>query len=205
MDTSIDFSQLSGWEDSDRQSIGAIEEDALIRAAASGCEDSFRQLVEWHQETIYRFCFQWLHNAEDAREACQDTFVRAHQALDRYQRKGRLTTWLYQIALNRCRDHQKSRFARQRRDTAPFPEASGEIACYRASPDEQAARSGDLEKLRQGINQLPPRLRAALILTAVEGLSQEECALVLKCSVRAVEGRVYRARRDLLAWWNRAV
>lgn len=48
---------------------------------------------------------------------------------------------------------------------------------------------------------LPEKLRAALMLTTMEGLSHEECALVLGCSVRGVEGRVYRARQMLLEWW----
>jgi RNA polymerase sigma-70 factor (ECF subfamily) len=59
-----------------------------------------------------------------------------------------------------------------------------------------------MEKLDRGLAMLPEKLRAALILVAMEGLNQKECAEVLGCSVRGVEGRVHRARQMLVEWWN---
>jgi len=211
MDTSIEFPFLDG--DGESQDVARKRreswpqpdpavEDGLIQAAVAGCEDSFRQLVGWHQEAVYHFCYQWLQNPEDAREACQDTFVRVYAALGRYRRRGRFSTWLYRIALNRCRDLQKSKAARQKRATSSLGDRGGDLACQRPAPDEAVAQAGDLEKLRRGVALLPDRLRAALILSALEGLSHEECAAVLKCSVRAVEGRIYRARRELMTWWD---
>jgi RNA polymerase sigma-70 factor (ECF subfamily) len=59
-----------------------------------------------------------------------------------------------------------------------------------------------MQKLERGLAVLPEKLRAALMLTTMEGLGHEECAEVLNCSVRGVEGRLYRARQMLLEWWN---
>ena len=70
-------------------------------------------------------------------------------------------------------------------------------------PDEAAIDGGDLAKLTRGLAALPPRLHQLIVLSCLEGLSHAECAEVVGCSARAVEGRLYRARRLLAAWWDR--
>ena len=178
-------------------------ERELIRAAQTGCESAFRELIERHQQRIYHFCFHYLRDAGDAREACQDTFIRAHRALASFKPKARLGTWLFQIALNLCRDQLKSGRAKQERLTDSEDACLREMACSRPSPDEVAVRHADLVKLDRGLAQLPPGLRDVLVLSCLEGLSHGECAVILKCSERAVEGRLYRAREKLAAWWER--
>jgi len=184
--------------------VDRVGSESLISAAQAGDAAAFRELVSLHQEPILRFCIHWLRDASDAQEAAQDTFVRAWQALDRFENRGRFTHWLYRIALNVCRDRHKSKASRQRRETASLGGGESPLACHRPAPDEVLARSGDLQKLQRGIALLPERLRVVLILCAQEGLSHEECAEVLNCSSRAIEGRLYRARKELLDWWNRA-
>lgn len=208
MDLPVDLSRSIDWNIAGTTPVPAPPEtvDAiagLIASAQAGETGAFRQLVDLHQEPILRFCGHWLRNAEDAQEAAQDTFLRAWQALDRFENRGHFSHWLYRIALNVCRDRHKSKASRQRRATATLGGGESPLACHRPAPDEALARSGDLEKLQRGIHLLPERLRAVLILCAQEGLSHEECAEVLHCSSRAVEGRLYRARKELVAWWNR--
>jgi len=178
-------------------------DDRLAESAAQGDTDAFRRLVERYQVRIYHFCFQWLQNAEDAREATQDAFVRAYDALHRYRETGKFEKWLFTIALNQCRDRRKSKASRQGRWNRPLGDLAPSLASSGATPDECAVLGGDLEKLLFGIQLLPEKLRAPLILCALEGISQETCAEILHCSVRAVEGRLYRARRELAAWWER--
>jgi RNA polymerase sigma-70 factor, ECF subfamily len=202
MDLPIELSQTFGWPASEpRRCENACW--SLVQAAQSGSQEAFRQLVERHQDIIYDFCTRWLGNAEDAREVCQDTFVRAWEALPRFQKRARFSTWLYRIALNLCRDRYKSKAGRQNRATLSIEDTPREWACPQPLPDESASQSGDLEKLQRGIQALPESLRSPLLLCCIEGLSQQECAHILKCSSRAVEGRIYRARRALLDWWNR--
>jgi RNA polymerase sigma factor (sigma-70 family) len=168
----------------------------LVQAAQGGCPDAFRSLVERHQQRVYHFCFHYLRDAGDAREACQDTFIRAHRALARYRQRARLSTWLFQIALNLCRDRLR---ARPRRLVALDDH---DAPCNRATPDEAAMRDTDLAKLDRGLNALPEKLRAVIVLSCLDGLSHGECADILKCSERAVEGRLYRARQRLAEWWE---
>lgn len=175
----------------------------LVQRAQAGDTGAFRLLVESHQAMIHRLCLQWLGCEDDAGEACQDTFLKAWQALPAWQPRGRLGTWLYQIALNQCRDRARSRAARQKRATIPLDGLGTAPACPKASPDLAASRQGDMEKLQRGLLVLPESARAVLILCGVESMSYQEAAEVLKCSVRALEGRLYRARQQLLEWWER--
>jgi len=170
-------------------------ERALVSRVRGGCTEAFRELVECYQHPVHRFCFHYLRDDGEALEACQDTFVRAHGAIGRYQPRARLSTWLFRIALNLCHDR-----IRRRRPTVPLDDL--DFACRGPAPDEAAIRDADLAKLDRGLAALPVRLRDVVVLSCLDGLSHAECAAVLRCSERAVEGRLYRARRQLAAWWE---
>lgn len=210
MDTTADnfFAEFLGKErenalsDRSGSSEALTEDEALVAAAAKGDDEAFRRLVERHQERVYHFCHQWLRQPEDAREACQDTFVRVYQSLNSYRNRGRFRSWLFRIALNQCRDRYRSKAARQHRDTFPLLDEEPGTACPRTAPDESARLANEVELIWRGIDQLPEKLRDVLILCAVEGMPQEEGARILGCSVRAIEGRLYRARRLLEDWWK---
>ena len=185
------------------ESPDELAELALLHAAQAGCHQAFRSLVERHQQRLYHFCFHYLGDAGDAREACQDTFIRAHAALDRFKPKptAKLSTWLFQIALNLCRDRKRP--TAKSKPHLALHEHTPELTCHRAAPDEAAMRDADLAKLDRGLATLPEKFRTVLVLSGLEGLSHAECAAILKCSERAVEGRLYRARQQLSDWWEK--
>ena len=176
-------------------------EAALVLAAQAACPDAFRTLLERHQQRVYHFCFHYLRDAGDAREACQDTFLRAHTALPRYRPRARLGTWLFQIALNLCRDRQRARPAARGRQLVALD--AQVLPCQRPAPDEASMRDSDLAKLDRGLLALPEKFRTVLVLSCLDGLSHAECAAILKCSERAIEGRLYRARQRLGEWWEK--
>jgi len=183
-------------------SAGPDIEQEKILAAQAGETGAFEWLLRQHEARLLGFCRRWLRCEEDAREACQDAFVRAWQALPEFENRARFSTWLYQIALNACRDRAKARTTRQRDSTVTLDEMPEAPLCPKPSPDTGAEWRGELDKLQRGLAMLPEKLRAALILVTMEGLSQKECADVLGCSIRGVEGRVHRARQMLLEWWE---
>lgn len=180
-------------------------ERQLVHAAQREDHDAYRQLVELHQEKIFRFCRQLLNHNEDARETCQDTFVRAYHGLTSFQwrRRAQFSTWLFRIALNLCRDRMRSAQHRRQRLTDPIEDTSVSTIGSGSQPDEALVRHEDVQKLRRGLDSLPPQLREALMLFTLENFSHRQCAEILRCSERAVEGRVHRARRRLIEWWNR--
>lgn len=173
-----------------------------VAAARAGDMAAFEWLVQRHEERLFTFCCRWLRCVEDAREVCQDAFVRAWQALPEFEGRAKFSTWLYQIALNLCRDRAKTRAARQRDSTIALEDVEQPPLCPQQTPAASAELNSEMQKLERGLAVLPEKLRAVLMLTTMEGLSHEECAQVMNCSVRGVEGRVYRARQMLLEWWD---
>lgn len=185
----------------DAPSCPKAEEDRSARLVArsrEGCHEAYSELIHRHRDRIYRFCLGWTGNPEDAEELCQDVFVRAYSALPRYQGENHFSAWLFRIARNRCHDHHRSRSQRNTSRNRTL-EASrvDELSAPGPRPDENAAETEELAKLRQAIAALPERLREVIVLCGIEGLSHDECATLLGCSRRAVEGRLYRARQEL--------
>jgi RNA polymerase sigma factor (sigma-70 family) len=187
-----------------RAEVAAEEtaETLHIRAAQAGDMAAFEWIVRQHEGRLFTFCCRWLRCVEDAREVCQDAFVRAWQALPEFEGRAKLSTWLYQIALNLCRDRTKSRTSRQRENTTMIEDLEQPLPCPQNAPDASAEWRSEMQKLERGLALLPEKLRTALMLSTMEGLSHEECAEVLNCSIRGTEGRIYRARQMLLRWWN---
>jgi RNA polymerase sigma-70 factor (ECF subfamily) len=170
----------------------------LVSRSREGCHEAYAELIDRHRDRIFRFCLGWTGNPEDAEELCQDVFVRAYSALPRYQGERHFSAWLFRIARNRCHDHRRSRSQRNLSRNRPLESSHVEEPFAPGPrPDENAADSEELLKLREAIAALPERLREVIVLCGIEGLSQGECATLLGCSCRAVEGRLYRARQEL--------
>lgn len=173
-----------------------------ILAAQAGDMAAFEWIVQQYESRLMNFCYRWLRCDEDAREICQDAFIHAWRALPEFEGRSRLSSWLYRIAFNLCRDRAKTRASKQQGKTSSLDQLDYIPACPQVSPDLSAEWTSELEKLDRGLAILPESLRSVLMLITLEGLSQIECAEVLNCSVRGVEGRLYRARQMLLEWWN---
>ena len=91
-------------EDSDRDG-----ERDLVRACQAGDREAFDRLVERHQRDVYRLCYRYLGNHEDASDLAQETFLQAWRALGRFRGESGVSTWLYRIAVNACLNHRAAR------------------------------------------------------------------------------------------------
>jgi RNA polymerase sigma-70 factor (ECF subfamily) len=174
--------------------------------------------LEVHRSALMGHCYRMLGSAFDAEDAVQETMVRAWQSLDRFQGRASVRTWLYRIATNVCLDALTDRTRRARPmeegpassvndplETRPRTHWLEPIPDARALPAE--ANPFELTKLRQSIRlafvaalqHLPPRQRAALLLTEVLGWSAAEVADCLDMSVAAINSALQRARATLAA------
>lgn len=167
---------------------------ALAARAAKGDRSAFNGIVRRHQEPLYRFIRRYVGDADEAYDLLQETFVSAWQALDRYDPARPAATWLRRIALNKCRDWGRRRTVRRFFYGAASLEAA-DVASF-ASADDGADEAA-MVRLDRAIALLPPQLKEPLLLTAFEGLSQEEAGKALGITAKAVETRVYRARKLL--------
>lgn len=178
----------------------------LVQAFQAGDERAFDALVERYQERIFHFVCRSVANRSDAEEIAQEAFVRTYFHLGKFRPNPLFSTWLFRIAVNLCRDHlrrQGSSWAIRTESIANdprHPEAPREREFPSQAPDPAvaASRREELATVEREIERLPPELKAPLILTALEGISHEEAGRLLGVSAKAVEVKVYRARKLLL-------
>jgi RNA polymerase sigma factor (sigma-70 family) len=176
----------------------------LVQALVLGQHQALDALMNRHREGLFRFVLRNVQNEEDALELAMETFVRAYFNIEKFRPTARFATWLYRIALNLCRDHVRSRAYRESQHTvsfdAPGQEAGdpGSVMARERGPEQSAERREEINALQKAISELPEELKEVVILTALEDRSQAEVAELLRISAKAVEMRLYRARKVLL-------
>ena len=169
----------------------------LAALTIAGRQEAFAEIMRRHQGALYRMIKGYVGNPEDALDLVQDSFVSAYKRLDTYDQSRPLRAWLARIAINKCRDWARRRAVRRLLFAAgPIPDQET-VADLSPLLDKAAADKQDLERLSRAISDLPRSLKEPLILQTIDGLSQVEVASVLRISEKAVETRIYRARKRL--------
>ena len=168
----------------------------LVAATLRGDETAFTALVGRYKKPLYRYVHRYVRDETEAQDILQEALFAAWRGLKSYDPTRPLEFWLRRIALNKCRD--RARRLAVRRILLPWSNGLREAAADPAPPiDESLMENEQLKRARDAIDALPAKLRDPLILTAIEGLSQAEAAEILGVTVKAVEGAVYRAKRQL--------
>ena len=164
----------------------------LLRTAA-GRNRAFEELQRRYQGKIYRLCCALLHERDQAEDAAQDSLVRIWQALDRYDGRAALSSWIYTITRNRCLT------ALERRRTHESWDECGESLESRGPAAAEAAQPWDGRpgQLRALIELLPERLRRVLLLYYYEERSVTEVALMLGAPEGTIKTALFRARAAL--------
>ena len=172
----------------------------LIERIADGDDSAFESFVRRHESRMLGLCQRMLRDPESARDATQEVFLKVWRKAGGYRPRGRVSTWLYRIAVNHCLNVARRRkivrmvpFARNREDRGgewqprdPAPGADAQLETR-----ERWART------RRAIDRLPTTQRSVLVLAKFEGLGYREIAEVLGITVGAVESRLFRAMRNL--------
>lgn len=176
----------------------------LARRAAGGDESSYDLLIGRYQWAIHGFVFRSVGEEETAKDVTQEVFVKAWFALGRVQERAKFSTWLFQIAANLCRDHARSKATRNAhvtnamvREREDGSTEDREFPHPGMSPDNQAQMNETVAILHRAIADLPVELREAFILGAIDQLPHKEISTILGISPKAVEVRIYRARKTL--------
>jgi RNA polymerase sigma-70 factor (ECF subfamily) len=170
---------------------------AVIRAARDGDERAFEEIMLASERRVALLSWRILGDAEEVKEATQETFLRVFRHLHRFDERLDFFGWLFRIAVNVCRDIEKRR--RRRWIFAPADEGLMIASDARAADDELSARD-DAALLTRAIDALPARERLAVILREVQELSTEEVATILGTSPSTVRVQVRNARLKLRVW-----
>jgi RNA polymerase sigma-70 factor, ECF subfamily len=154
---------------------------------------AFGDIVRNYQDRIYNLCRYILRDPQDAQDAAQDVFLKAYRGIKEFRPEASLYTWLYRIAVNTCLDYQR----KARRDALKNEPLSDDLPSAEPLPAELHESRKNTEAVRAALQKLPGKLRAAIVLREIDGLSYEEIAEVLHASVGTVKSRISRAREEL--------
>jgi RNA polymerase sigma-70 factor (ECF subfamily) len=185
------------------QAIDTEEQDrADMQRLAAGHDGALNELMERHAGPVFQFLYRMLASEEEAHDLAQETFVRVYRHCQRFDRRAKFTTWLYTIAGNLARNEHRRRSRHPSVSLEAEDEQSGgrleeALTSGGTGPREQAEANERQQAVRAAIGSLPQDLREAVVLCEWEDLSAAEAAEVLQTSRRAVESRVYRARKLL--------
>jgi RNA polymerase sigma-70 factor, ECF subfamily len=168
-------------------------------AVQRGERAAFEQLFEKHVRGVVGFAVQFVGSRARAEELAQDVFLQVYRTRERYVPRARFTTWLYRMVTNACLSEVRRADHRTRVQTGDFSsehgmDDSGSVADISTRSSEDVVLNQEaLDRLRSALAELPPQQRAAVLLARVEGLSYEEVAMALACSVSAVKSLIHRA------------
>jgi RNA polymerase sigma-70 factor, ECF subfamily len=178
-------------------------DEELVARSIRGDADSFNQLVLRWERPIYALAYRTIGREEDARDVCQETFLRAFRALPRFRGQAKFSSWIYRIALNLCHDwvrrERRSGFVqppedRDLQDLAAAEEPSESI-------EDLVARRVQVRIVQRAMAALPEEQRMAIILKEYHGLTFQEIADLMGCPLSTVKTRLYQGlsvlRREL--------
>ncbi len=175
---------------------------ADMERLAAGDDTAFAGLMERHGERLFHYLVRILQNEQDAADAAQESFVRVYQHRARFDTRRKFSTWLYAIASNIARDRLRWRWRHPQVSLEARTEPGARrfldnLPDQNPTPPQTLEASERASAVRQAVAALPEDLRLPLVLAEYEGRAQAEIADILDCSVKAVEMRIYRARKQL--------
>jgi RNA polymerase sigma factor (sigma-70 family) len=178
------------------------EDASDMQALRSGDDLALNRIMGRHREKIFHYLIRLLQDEEEALDLAQETFVRVFLNRDKFNSKNRLSPWMYAIATNLARDRMRW-LARHRNVSIETPLGNGDATLSDSlretglSPNESLEREERVNQVKEALAEIPEELRTPLVLVEYEDMSQAEIATVLDCTPKAVENRLYRARKLL--------
>lgn len=203
-------SRAPEWPEPERPSVSdwasalswGRDESELVTELQAGSETAFDWLVTHYHGPVYNLILSMLGDASDAADGTQEVFLKAFRGIRCFRQGSSLKTWLYRIAIREALNHKRwfKRHLQKNVSIDAEPEEGHspiEIEDLSATPFEQLAAHEVQLAVHSALQHIPQVFRGAVILRDLEGLSYEEVAEVLECSVGTVKSRILRGRRAL--------
>jgi RNA polymerase sigma-70 factor (ECF subfamily) len=168
------------------------DEESLIRKCLNGDADTYSVLVDRYKKMIYNVAYRMVGDEDTAKDLAQESFISAYNGLSQFRFGAKFSSWLYSIALNKCRDYLKLS-----KETVSTDEISGIMSDSGISPEGAAAAEQSKDMLQRALHSLPVEYREVLILKHVEELDYKEIAAITGMSIAALKVRAHRGREML--------
>ncbi len=184
--------------------VRAIDVEAeLLAGCRAGERDALELLIKKYQPAVLRVCVSILGNLE-VEDLVQDIFIKILKKIRDFEGRSALFTWIYEIAVNHCRDELRRRKRRRWFSLHDFTQEKLEqIPLDELSASEQLEAGEMRGQLRHALNKLDPKYRELVVLRDLEGLSYEEVAQISGIEMKLVKSRLYQARQILAAKMKR--
>ena len=171
--------------------LGNSDADAdLVERYLAGDTAAFDELMIRYERQIYRICYRFVENRDDAMDLAQEVFIKAFEHLGTFRRESSVKTWLYRIAVNHCINHVK-------KHSQEFVEVTETTGSVGASVHSQLEEREQRDHFRRLVKQLPPKQKAILELRIHEQLSYDEIARISGRSVSTIKASVFFALEKL--------
>jgi RNA polymerase sigma-70 factor (ECF subfamily) len=174
----------------DGETLSRDEEREAVEACRRGEREAFDRLVLRYQRDVYRLCYRFVNDHEDANDLAQEVFLRAWRAIPRFRGESSFSTWLYRIGVNTCLSFR----ALRRPATQELPDS---LADPVPGAEERLESDDEARRVRAAIARLPVKQRATLILKVYHDLTHEEVAEVLGSTVGTVKANLFHALSNL--------
>jgi RNA polymerase sigma factor (sigma-70 family) len=171
----------------------------LAALALTGRQAAYGELMQRYREPVFRLVRSHVGDPDEALDVVQETFVAAFVSIGRYEGSRPFRHWINRIALNKCRDWGRRRAVRRFLSFALAVEVVEAVADSGIFGEAMIDDARALKSTEAALARLPAGLKEPLILTVIDGLSQADASSVLGLSEKAVEVRIYRARKALKA------
>lgn len=190
-----------------------MTDDQLIKKFLNGEAHAFNTLVWRWEKCLYNFMLRYIGDREESKDLCQKTFIRVYHNLHRLRDTRKFSSWIYQIAVNICRDELKRRkrnpmFSLESLQEANSGQSNSKIEIgsnMTKNPDEEAQNRDLRDILNRALQAIPEEQRVVIIMKEYQGLKFTEIAEALQTSVNTVKSRMYyglNAIRKVFKQWN---
>lgn len=184
----------------------------LVRRFQSGDRSAYAEIVRRYQDRVYSMCLRWLHDEQTAKETAQDVFLKLYRGLPRFRGESQLSTYLYRIVANHCKNHRQWRQRRHLNKHEPLEGLSTdsdaprrEIAHDGPGTDAITYQSEAERLVADALAHLDDEQRHIILLRDVQDLNYDEIADILEVPRGTVKSRLHRARGNLTRILSRKI
>ena len=178
----------------EKREMKSLSDQELMRLVQAGDFSPASEIYDRYSSRIYNFAYRFLRNSEAAEDATQEVFVKMLKHANQFHGDAKLSTWLFSITANWCRDYlrKSDNKAKEAEDVLLSLPAPSELA-----PDRRLEQRENEQRIQKALTALTPEQREAILLSRYQGLSYAEIAQISGCSEGAVKTRVFRAMETL--------
>ncbi len=186
-------------------------DDELVRRFKDGDRSAYAEIVRRYQDRVFTQCLRWMGDRQVAEEVAQDVFLALFRALPRFRGDAQLSTWVYRVVVNHCKNRRLYRQRRHHHRHEPLEGDRDDDAPARQLPgdgpgtDASVRKSEAAKLLAAGLAQLEEEQRTIIILRDVQDLAYEEISEILELPRGTVKSRLHRARAQLASVLSRTL